>query len=90
MSIGKYRSYCKTHSYKDPYEAEKGKIKRETNRFLKAENKIKNTLNLNTYYTVDVEDELFDQLQKHMTVYKKEKGNAKTHKKRLKNFQKHI
>lgn len=77
-----YRSYKRVHRSEHARDEEEGKIRRETARHLRADRRGEDLARRMTQIT-DTE-EVMDLYQARLEVGRKEKGNARTHKRRLK------
>jgi len=89
MTQHEYEQFKKSHPHRDVIETEKGKISREKANFSKLADKRKKRIKA-TLRNIDVdileeEENLWD--EENELRARKELGNAKTHKKRLKDLQ---
>lgn len=80
------KSYRRVHQTQHPRDVEEGKIRREITRHLKAGRR---GTELARRLMAGDEDEALDRYEESMQVARKEQGNARTHKRRLKGLLKH-
>lgn len=92
VSEKEYESYKRNHNYDNPTEVEEGKIKKETknnNKLRKKSNRKTQNLFNNIRKLSDFDESTYEEIEKINFKAKKEMGNAKTHKNRLKKLKKH-
>jgi hypothetical protein len=92
MKDKEYESYNREHNYTHPSDVEQGKIKKETKTNAKYRMKSKNmTQNLLRHVKKlsDFDESIYEEVERVNYKAKKEKNNAKSHKKRLKKLKKH-
>lgn len=87
MADKEFKIYKRNHNYFDPSEVEKGKIKKETVYYLKHRKKSRE-LSKHMLRSIKrlshFEESPTEEIQEEDVKSNKEKGNAKTHKKRFK------
>ena len=92
MSDKELKSYKRVHKSTNPAEVEKGKIEKETihqRKYAKRSKDLTRDVLRNIQQDSDLGEELFEEIEVENYKYIKEKGNATTHKKRLKKLNKY-